>query len=226
MPCPAPTIYTSKPMPRAGSAGIGGAYNINVNSYFNSQPNLYIGFGLSCADAHDAIFPSLPILVPTVVADGSIIARPTAANFGMVDGSAVSLYVDGVFSGSFGQSGGVFADDTTFAWPGIAGVNFVENLQFLVSGVGGQNSTMDYPINSLDFATFDADLWWCCNATGCVPGGCGGPAINLYAPRFLIPPPTTPAPGEENATQPPLNSLLLLTNHTFQFPNNFGVNKK
>lgn len=74
-------------------------------------------------------------------------------------------------------------------------------------------------------STKDVEGMWCCLSAGydC----CGAPPIgNPYAPGFLIPPPPEQSVGEENVSQPPLNSLLFLTNHTFQFPNNFGVKKK
>lgn len=112
---------------------------------------------------------------------------------------------------------------------GAQTTNFLDN----VSGnqTWGPNYDNQYPVLFTTPGTFhkfvgvsDLEALWCCVTAGydC----CSGPSSNPYAPHFLIPPPTTPAPGEENVTQPPLKSLLLLSNHTFQFPANYGVQKK
>jgi len=224
MPCPTPTTFSNKLIPRAGSAGIGGSYNINVESYFNGLPNEYLGFGLTCEQAYDAIIPSLPTVVPTVVANGTVIAAPVEADFDMPVGGSIILRVDGAFAGSYARSEGGFEDATTFPWPGVAGVNFFQNLQFQVTDAGGGvNSEMNYTINSLS-EPFDEDEWWCCNATGCVPGGCG--AAVFFGGRFLIPSPGIPAPGEENISTPLLRTPLYLSNHTYQFTKNFGRIKK
>lgn len=224
MPCPTPTNYVSQIIPRSGGAGIGGFYAIYASSYFNGLPNEYLGFGLTCEQAYDAIIPALPSLLPSVVANGTIITRPVEADFNIPIGGQISLRVDGVFAGGFDRSEEGFEDNTTFDWPGVAGVNFMQTLQFTAENTGGDvNSEMTYAINSLS-EPFDEEEWWCCNATGCVPGGCGATAF--YGGRFLIPPPATPAPGEENSTTPILFTPLYLANYTYQFIKNYGRVKK
>lgn len=69
----------------------------------------------------------------------------------------------------------------------------------------------------------DTEAQWCCISEGF--GCCATPGGN-FAPRFLIPTPLTPQPGEEKVTTPLLYTPLYLANHTFQFVSNFGRVKK
>jgi len=70
-------------------------------------------------------------------------------------------------------------------------------------------------------ATLDIDGWFPCVSE------CGGGGINpSLAPHFVFPRPTTPPPVGERATTPFLESPIVLSNHTYQFQNNFGVSKK
>jgi hypothetical protein len=72
----------------------------------------------------------------------------------------------------------------------------------------------------------DVEEWFYLNSPGCVapvapsPPWAGGPGT------FLIPRAEDPEPVEQKATIPTLDDLIKLSNHTFQFTNNFGRHSK
>jgi len=76
--------------------------------------------------------------------------------------------------------------------------------------------TLNY--NTLSGFT-DTEEMWCCVSEGY--GCCASPSA-FFGGRFLIPPPTNPQPGEEGITTPLLYTPIYLSNHTFQFINNYG----
>lgn len=204
---------------------------INTEAMLDGLPAFVIdNYGYDCA-ATRTLLESLS-QTATVGKNGSIIPAPTASMFQLTGTATLfvqyTVIIDNVPTGYITVEGGAISGNTS-AWTHdfVAGVDYLQSLtvQMISAGGGSGNTLFHIPCN-LMLDSFDFNPWWCCAAAskGCTDG-CGAPAVN-YAPRFLIPRPETPAPGEENVSVPPLNSLLLLTNHTFQFPANFGVNKK
>jgi hypothetical protein len=189
-----------------------------------------------CTTAHDVLFANWQLLWKQPVKTGDVIADPgfNAASLmnptPLFTGYAISVTIDGIPRGNFAWT--TVASVVTYQnqtsppvnFPLVAGVDFIDTIQF--GSVGGDNSdgvawNPSQQLGSLsDLVGFDA--WFCCASTGF--NCCGGPPAAV--PKFLIPPSSTPAPGEENATTPVLNKAIYLSNYTFQFTNNFGRVKK
>lgn len=92
--------------------------------------------------------------------------------------------------------------------------------------VGNSYARPDNPRINLNLSMLsgftDVDAQFCCFAApyGC----CGGPGPGVKPPQFAIPRPEEPVEiGLENVNTPPMKTLIHLSNHTFQFTNNFGV---
>lgn len=230
MACGTGKVYTNGPFPTINS---GTELNFIAESYMDNYPNLLVG--MSCEDSRQYLLDNSAAVFGRVVKDGSVMPRPDASNTTLTGELAgYQVYISTPtgsqeFYGtwSISEVDGV-VDEITWpgGWPLVMGVNAGSVYFNRVASAGNPNDGFILDATADNMAAFDFNSWWCCAAAarGCTEG-CGG-GFNPYAARFLIPPPETPGPGEENVTQPPLNSLLLLSNHTFQFPPNYGVKRK
>lgn len=215
-----------------GRSDKGGFTLVSETQRLNDVESFFVS-GFSCAD----ILPAIPSLMAVTwklpVADGEVIVDPgfnaaslLGVDLGTFSSFGINVTIDGVNRGSFGWtlSGGttvVYSNDTSPAvnFPLTAGVDFLTISFSSVGGIGCDGVAWN-PTQSIAYFADQAgiDAWFCCatSAHNC----CGSPPA--AAPKFLIPPSGSPAPGEENATTPVLNKAIYLSNYTFQFVNNFG----
>jgi len=103
---------------------------------------------------------------------------------------------------------------------GTGPTNYFDNITGIIRWPGG---TPEIPLTyDVVDAINDAEGLWCCVTEGypcCV-------APTIAGNSFLIPRPENPEPVEENISTPLLNSVLYLSNHSYQFTANYGRIKK
>jgi len=195
--------------------------------WFDDWPRQLLDGGMTCEEAREYIranWQTLLVFDESVGADveiprvivkaGTEFALCTAINYGSGGGIFETLDLELHNLTEIGSSTGPgdCTPSSTYIADGTWG--------FLIfGGFVGDTTTWTPTVEAINVV--DIDAWFCCRTTCC-----GGPIPIGGAPGFLIPRPANPTPVEEKVSTPILHNPLYLSNHTYQFQNNFGVIKK
>lgn len=218
---PAPILpFTNRPLAHTGNFPDGNViYAIYSETFMNTIPSILFGAGYDCATAKPIALASIAGIADNLVQNGYSFGVPTAPELAMTLVGGGYTFQGPGFYGEVSNTTAGYADGTTFPWPLIVG-DTADLYSLFQSGnpiLGWVEFNRTLPL--LDMTNFDFETWWC------YWSGCCTPPIGS-GPKFLIPRPLIPQPGEENVSTPVLNKAIYLSNYTFQFVNNFGRVKK
>ena len=194
--------------------------------WFDNWPTLLMEGGMSCAEAKAFIIENwqtftffdeeigADVQVPRIIAKaGEYFGLCSAINFGTNGGL---FNTRDLSLGPLTQIGSSTTEFVCTPSPNYQADGTWGLLEF--EGFVSGTTTWTPLVTAID--TVDIDAWFCCR-TSCCGGGSGS-----LAPGFLIPRPAAPTPVEQKVSTPILHNPLYLSNHTYQFQNNFGVIKK